>query len=272
MRSVRLNRAVPGPADLGRRGGRGRDPPPLDLPGRPVERLRGPRGRGRRGRGGGVPAAGGCGHRGAGGRDGRRAGDPPGPLGEYLLPGHRPADRVLEGRAAVARHRVAPRPGGRDRGHADDPRAPSRRGNPGRALGRGGSRPQPRLRPASPRRAPRGVPAPARVRGPTPGGRPSPGGRPPPRGRPVPGGSQPQEADRYPEAAQPQEADRYPDAAQYPETDRYPEAAQPAGGGEAPGVSLDIPDQIRKLYELVELGILSRAEFEEKKRDLLGRL
>ena len=80
------------------------------------------------------------------------------------------------------------------------------------------------------------------------------------------------EADRYPEAAQPREADRYPDAAHYPETDRYPEAAQPAGEGEAPGVSLDIPDQIRKLYELVELGILSRAEFEEKKRDLLGRL
>ncbi len=35
---------------------------------------------------------------------------------------------------------------------------------------------------------------------------------------------------------------------------------------------LDIPDQIRKLYELVELGILSEAEFDEKKRDLLGRL
>ncbi len=87
-----------------------------------------------------------------------------------------------------------------------------------------------------------------------------------------PEAAQPQEADRHPEAAQPQETDRYPDAAQYPETDRYPEAAQPAGGGEAPGVSLDIPDQIRKLYELVELGILSRAEFEEKKRDLLGRL
>ena len=80
------------------------------------------------------------------------------------------------------------------------------------------------------------------------------------------------DADRYPEAARPREADRYPDAAHDPEADRYPEAAQPAGGGEAPGVSLDIPDQIRKLYELVELGILSRAEFEEKKRDLLGRL
>ena len=38
------------------------------------------------------------------------------------------------------------------------------------------------------------------------------------------------------------------------------------------GQPLDIPDQIRKLWELVELGILSEAEFEEKKRDLLGRL
>ena len=42
--------------------------------------------------------------------------------------------------------------------------------------------------------------------------------------------------------------------------------------GEPPGPPLDIPDQIRKLYELVELGIVSEAEFEEKKRDLLRRL
>ena len=80
------------------------------------------------------------------------------------------------------------------------------------------------------------------------------------------------EADRYPEAAQPREAAHLPEAAQYPEAAQPREAAQPAGGGEALGASLDIPDQIRKLYELVELGILSEAEFEEKKRDLLGRL
>lgn len=42
--------------------------------------------------------------------------------------------------------------------------------------------------------------------------------------------------------------------------------------GEPPEVPLDIPDQIRKLWELVELGILSEAEFEDKKRDLLRRL
>ena len=80
------------------------------------------------------------------------------------------------------------------------------------------------------------------------------------------------EADRYPEAAQPREAAHLPEAAQYPEAAQPREAAQPAGGGEALGASLDIPDQIRKLYELVELGILSESEFEEKKRDLLGRL
>ena len=51
-----------------------------------------------------------------------------------------------------------------------------------------------------------------------------------------------------------------------------PEAAQPAGWGDPPEASLDIPDQIRKLYELVELGILSEAEFQAKKRDLLGRI
>ena len=55
------------------------------------------------------------------------------------------------------------------------------------------------------------------------------------------------------------------------ENHRPPEAPAPEDDefGEA---QLDIPDQIRKLYELVELGILSEAEFEEKKRDLLGRL
>ena len=58
---------------------------------------------------------------------------------------------------------------------------------------------------------------------------------------------------------------------------RYAEVIQPgvpeaATAGEPPGPPLDIPDQIRKLYELVELGILSEAEFEEKKRDLLRRL
>ena len=51
-----------------------------------------------------------------------------------------------------------------------------------------------------------------------------------------------------------------------------PEAHEPAAGDEFAEPALDIPDQIRKLYELVELGILSEAEFEEKKRDLLRRL
>ena len=51
-----------------------------------------------------------------------------------------------------------------------------------------------------------------------------------------------------------------------------PEAHEPAMGDEFAEPALDIPDQIRKLYELVELGILSEAEFEEKKRDLLRRL
>ena len=49
----------------------------------------------------------------------------------------------------------------------------------------------------------------------------------------------------------------------------YPEVP---GGEEPAGSPVDIPDQILKLYELVELGILSEAEFEAKKRDLLGRL
>ena len=51
-----------------------------------------------------------------------------------------------------------------------------------------------------------------------------------------------------------------------------PEGYEPAVGDEFAEPTLDIPDQIRKLYELVELGILSEAEFEEKKRDLLRRL
>lgn len=56
--------------------------------------------------------------------------------------------------------------------------------------------------------------------------------------------------------------------------DTRPAAQAPeALAGEDPyGASLDIPDQIRKLWELVELGILSEAEFEEKKQDLLRRL
>ncbi|MCE2531625.1 MAG: PH domain-containing protein [Acidimicrobiia bacterium] len=51
-----------------------------------------------------------------------------------------------------------------------------------------------------------------------------------------------------------------------------PEGHETAAGDEFSEPALDIPDQIRKLYELVELGILSEAEFEEKKRDLLRRL
>lgn len=54
-----------------------------------------------------------------------------------------------------------------------------------------------------------------------------------------------------------------------PGTPGAPGAADVHGGAEVP---LDVPDQIRKLYELVELGILSPAEFEEKKQDLLRRL
>lgn len=54
--------------------------------------------------------------------------------------------------------------------------------------------------------------------------------------------------------------------------DSHPEAPVAAAGDEFFEPSLDIPDQIRKLWELVELGILSEAEFEEKKRDLLRRL
>ena len=48
--------------------------------------------------------------------------------------------------------------------------------------------------------------------------------------------------------------------------------AEPGDWLGAPAAELDIPDQIRKLYGLVESGILTEAEFEEKKRDLLGRL
>lgn len=75
------------------------------------------------------------------------------------------------------------------------------------------------------------------------------------------------------------EADRR--ARQRFEPQQPPEAPGPAAGSDAPGthgapgvadVSLDIPDQIRKLWELVELGILSPGEFEQKKQDLLRRL
>lgn len=54
--------------------------------------------------------------------------------------------------------------------------------------------------------------------------------------------------------------------------DSGPEAPEALTGDDPYGASLDIPDQIRKLWELVELGILSEAEFEEKKQDLLRRL
>ncbi|MCY3561790.1 MAG: PH domain-containing protein [bacterium] len=51
-------------------------------------------------------------------------------------------------------------------------------------------------------------------------------------------------------------------------------ASPPAtlSGDEPVESALDIPDQIRKLWDLVELGIVSEAEFEAKKRDLLRRL
>jgi len=54
--------------------------------------------------------------------------------------------------------------------------------------------------------------------------------------------------------------------------DSEPHAPKALSGDDPYGASLDIPDQIRKLWELVELGILSEAEFEEKKQDLLRRL
>ncbi len=54
--------------------------------------------------------------------------------------------------------------------------------------------------------------------------------------------------------------------------DSRPVPADPLTGDEHYEPALDIPDQIRKLWELVEMGILSEAEFEEKKRDLLRRL
>ncbi len=90
--------------------------------------------------------------------------------------------------------------------------------------------------------------------------------------------AQPPEAGHHPEAAHYPEAAHHPEAADYPEAAQHSEAAQHLAPGqrpdrgEPPEASLDIPDQIRKLYELVELGILSEAEFEEKKRDLLRRL
>ena len=62
----------------------------------------------------------------------------------------------------------------------------------------------------------------------------------------------------------------------------YPEDYRPApapdddvGGAAEPGATpdrLSIPEQILQLYELVQLGILSEAEFEDKKREMLGRL
>ena len=61
------------------------------------------------------------------------------------------------------------------------------------------------------------------------------------------------------------EAGRHP-------AEAFPPGVPEAAAGELPEAPLDIPDQIRKLWELVELGILSEAEFEEKKRDLLRRL
>ena len=54
--------------------------------------------------------------------------------------------------------------------------------------------------------------------------------------------------------------------------DTQPETPEALAGDDPYGASLDIPDQIRKLWELVELGILSETEFEEKKQDLLRRL
>lgn len=62
-----------------------------------------------------------------------------------------------------------------------------------------------------------------------------------------------------------------------PESPARSDAPGTPGAADVPGAAdaeatLDIPDQIRKLYELVELGILSPGEFEQKKQDLLRRL
>ena len=42
--------------------------------------------------------------------------------------------------------------------------------------------------------------------------------------------------------------------------------------GPAPSVRADIPEQIRKLAELRDAGVLGEGEFEAKKRDLLDRM
>ncbi|MCY3925304.1 MAG: SHOCT domain-containing protein, partial [bacterium] len=74
-------------------------------------------------------------------------------------------------------------------------------------------------------------------------------------------------------AAVRQEVYRLQDEAVQQATEPGPrEGQETAAGEETPAPALDIPDQIRKLWELVELGILSEAEFEEKKQDLLRRL
>ena len=59
----------------------------------------------------------------------------------------------------------------------------------------------------------------------------------------------------------------------YPEDD--PATPGGVGGAAGPEVTpdgLSIPEQILQLYELVKLGIVSESEFEDKKRELLGRL
>jgi hypothetical protein len=81
---------------------------------------------------------------------------------------------------------------------------------------------------------------------------------------------------RFEAAGSPEPAggDHAPAGAGPPLAGEPPAATRTPPGVEATAADapLDIPDQIRKLYDLVELGILSPAEFEEKKRDLLRRL
>lgn len=76
---------------------------------------------------------------------------------------------------------------------------------------------------------------------------------------------------------EPQRPPESPEPASWSDTSGAPGVAEAPGAADVPGAHdadapLDIPDQIRKLYELVELGILSPGEFEEKKQDLLRRL